>query len=362
MANSTADIALGGVGQEGRRFHVPVKTAQAIYTGTMVAQQTTDGLLVPATASLAGRVIGKALQTIASAAAAERCLVETDRIFLLSNGSGANAFSEASHIGAPAYAFDDHTVYDNSNGDTLKLAGFFRGMEADGKVRVEIVGNDFAGIDVAEAGADVVTVLRARNVLNSNVADLAAYTVASNASNNDATANVEGDVVLLVAQTTAAQNGLYTVGAVAAGTAALTRHAAMFTGRVFRADDYEIAIAAGTLFAHSKWFNSAAGTIGTDAPAFFPESVTQSVALVAGTTTVSNVPVLSATKSGFVLTRRIANTSVLTVGGYCTSVGGATGVTAGALGTAAVIIEACVGAGTINNADISTLNITITNR
>ncbi len=360
MANSTADIALGGVGQEGRRFHVPVKTAQAIYFGTMVAQQTTDGLLVPATAALAGRVIGKAVQTIASAASAERCLVETDRIFLLSNGTGANAFSEASQVGAPAYAFDDHTVYDNSNGDTLKLAGFFRGMEADGKVRVEIVGNDFAGIDVAEAGADVVTVLRARNVVNGNVADLAAYTVASNAAVNDATANVEGDVVLLVAQTTASQNGLYTVGAVAAGAAALTRHAAMFTGRVFRADDYEIAIAAGTLFAHSKWFNSAAGTIGTDAPAFFPESVTQSVAFPVNTglIAVTNVPILSATKTMLNVINIAEVTADLTVR-YSRQPGT---VAAGALGTATITVMAEIAAGGVNVDDDSTLLINIVNR
>lgn len=359
MSNSTSeDLTNGGVGQDGRRFHWPAKTSTAIYYGRMVAQAA-DKTLVLATTAGAGRVIGVAKQTIASASAGERCLVETGRTFLFSNGTGANAFSESgSDYGAPAYAFDDHTVYDNSNGDTLKFAGYFQGMEADGKVRVYIPEFDASAIDPAEAGSDFVTSLRARNVVNGNVADLAAYTVASNAAVNDATLNVEGDVVLLVAQSTAAENGLYTVGVVAAGVAPLTRHPAMFTGRVFRADDYDITIAAGTVFAHSRWFNSAAGTIGTNDGAFFPESVTISQALVAGTMTLTSVPILSATKSSISAYRKTANTCTATTGGYVTN--GA--ATPGALGTASVEVMAAVAAGTINNADISTLHVKITNR
>lgn len=198
---------------------------------------------------------------------------------------------------------------------------------------------------------------RVRNVLNANVADLTAYTVASNSANNDATLNVENDLVLLIAQTTASQNGIYAVGTVTAGVAPLTRLASMPSGYAFLADEFEIAVSAGTLFQHTKWFNSAAGTIGTDAPAFFPRSVTQSVALVAGTTTITNVPILSATKSGFSVRRSTANTSTLTVGGYVLN----GNPTPGALGTATAEIMAAVAAGTINNADISTLHITITN-
>jgi hypothetical protein len=358
MANSSSEIETGGIGQDGRRFHVPCKTSTAIYAGTMVAQETSSGLLVAATTAGAGRVIGIATQTISSASAGQRCLVETDRIYLRANGATTNAFSDASIIGSPAYAFDDHTVYDNSNGDTLPLAGFFAGMEADGQVRVFIDGLGYAEIDAAETGGDVVTSLRARNVVNGNVADLAAYTVASDANVNDATLNVAGDVVLLVAQTTAAQNGLYIVGTVATGTAPLTRHPAMFTGRVFRAEDYDIVVAAGTVFAHSRWFNSAAGTIGTNTPAFFPESVTISQALVAGTMTITSIPILSATKSAISAYRKTANTSTATTGGYVTN--GA--ATPGALGTASVEVMAAVAAGTINNADISTLHVTVTNR
>jgi hypothetical protein len=138
MANVTAEIQLGGFDQEGRRFHVPVKTGQAVYYGQMVAQQIADGLLVPATVAGAGPVIGKSVQTIASAAAGERCMVETDRSYALTNGLTTDAFSEASLLGAPVYALDDHTAADNDNAGVLQQCGTYEGMEADGKVRVYI--------------------------------------------------------------------------------------------------------------------------------------------------------------------------------------------------------------------------------
>lgn len=197
-----------------------------------------------------------------------------------------------------------------------------------------------------------------RYVMTTNVAALATFTVVQ-----DGVTGVEGDLVLLANQTTGAESGVYVLGVVGGGTAPLTRVAWLPAAAVVRSG-YTVHVEAGTLFASTSWFISTAGaiTIGTTAHLWFPESITQSLALVAGTTTVSNVPVLSLTKTGYALTRRVANTSTLTVGGYCTTVGGANGVTSGVVGTAAVIIEATVGAGTINAADVSTLEVTIINR
>lgn len=136
MTNSTGDIPLGGIGQDGRRFHWPVKTSTTIYAGNMVAQQLSDGLLMPATGAGTGPAIGKATHTVSSASAGQRLVVETDRIYTFANGTSTDAFSEASLLGAPAYAFDDHTVYDNDAAGTLQQCGTFQGMEPDGKVRV----------------------------------------------------------------------------------------------------------------------------------------------------------------------------------------------------------------------------------
>lgn len=193
----------------------------------------------------------------------------------------------------------------------------------------------------------------ARNVVTSNVADLTAFTVAG----NDGVTNVAGDTVLLVHQTTASQNGLYTVGTVAAGVAPLTRATATPSGDTFLAGQIRVSISSGTLFANTDWKNTAASAvIGTDDPAFYPRTVIQSLALVAGTTTITNVPILSATKSIITATRKTANTTAGTVA-YVTN--GA--ATPGALGTASVQVMAAVDAGTINATDISTLEVAITN-
>lgn len=285
--------------------------------------------------------------------------VETEYgIFEWANSAGGDAITSA-NVGQPCYVVDDQTVALTDGGGTRCLAGII--TEVRSSLPWVLMGPDVAGLLAQDVAAPAVSTFRARNVVNGNVASLAAYTVASNASVNDAVLNVAGDIVLLVAQTTPAENGLYLVGTVGAGTAPLTRLSTMASGLVFLADAFDVAVSEGTVFTHTRWYNSAAGTIATDSPAFFPRQVTISQALVAGTMTITSIPVRSVTKSRFGITRRIANTSTLTVGGYCTTVGGANGVTAGALGTASVIIEATVAAGTINNADISTLEITVFN-
>lgn len=138
MSNATADTQMDGVGQDGRRFHVPCKTGTTIYEGTMVAQQIADGLLVPATSAGTWPAIGKATFNVTVATAGQRMTVETDRIYRFTNGSSTDAFSEASLLGSPAYAADDHAVYDNDNAGTLQQCGTFEGMDSDGKVRVKM--------------------------------------------------------------------------------------------------------------------------------------------------------------------------------------------------------------------------------
>lgn len=287
---------------------------------------------------------------------ADACQVQVEfGIFGWTNSAGADAIA-AANVGQVCYVVDDQTVALTSAGGTRPVAGIITEYR-DSQVFV-LSSPDAAGFLAQDVAAPAVSMFRARNVVNGNVADLAAYVVASDANLNDATLNVAGDIVLLVAQTTASQNGLYSVGTVATGTAPLTRISSLAAGRVVLADELEIAVSVGTVFGHTKWFNSAAGTIGTDAPAFFPESVTISQALVAGTMTLTSVPILSATKSQVIAYRKTANTCTLTTGGYVTS--GA--ATPGALGTASVVVMAAVAAGTINNADVSTLHITFTNR
>lgn len=127
-------------------------------------------------------------------------------------------------------------------------------------------------------------------------------------------------------------------------------------GDVIQSGD-TIEVSEGTLFAQSTWKATATGaiTVGTTSPLFMPRCVIQSLALVAGTTTITNVPTLSATKTLFTCNRTTANTTASTI----TYQSGA--VTPGKIGTASVVYMATVAAGTINVADISTLSIAIIN-
>lgn len=141
MANATDDIGLNGIGQDGRRFHVPVKTGETLYEGIMVAQQVSDGLLVKAGSAGAGPAIGKITHKVESATAGQRAQVETDRTYLLTNGGGGDAFSEATPLGSPVYAIDDNSVAKLNTGGRQQC-GTFAGMEADGKVRVRMSAED----------------------------------------------------------------------------------------------------------------------------------------------------------------------------------------------------------------------------
>lgn len=204
-----------------------------------------------------------------------------------------------------------------------------------------------SGASMFQAGASRTV----RGVVTSNISDLTAFTVAS----NDGLTYAAGDRVLLAGQTTASQNGIYVVGTVASTTAPLTRAADFITGMVYAGMVVEVS--AGTLFAQSTWKLTTSGSITVDTTSinFYPRIVTQSVTLVAGTSTLSNVPLLSATKSAVFFNRTTANTCAATIQ-YNAST-----LTPGIVGTASIVVQAQVAAGTINSADISTLNVTVVN-
>jgi len=132
MANATKRIQLNGIGATGRRFHLPA--GGTIYEGTMVSQLVADGTVVAATTAGAGPAIGKATH---GAVSGERVLIETERVYALTNGS--TAFSDADMVGAPAYAVDDNSVSSNDNSGARQPCGVFMGFEGEGetaKVRV----------------------------------------------------------------------------------------------------------------------------------------------------------------------------------------------------------------------------------
>jgi len=195
----------------------------------------------------------------------------------------------------------------------------------------------------------------ARCVRTTNVTSLAAFAVATG---TDGVTLVEGDTVLLVAQTTGAENGPYVVGAVAGGNAPLTRPDWFSTGDTFRPGiKSSIYVTDGTIFQGTWWDSkkTAAGVVGTDDPLYYVRRVTVAATLVAGTVTIATIPLFSATKSSVQLQLVTPNTTTSTVT-YSTPT-----LTIGKIGTASIVARANVAAGTINAADVSTLAVTVQN-
>ncbi len=138
MANATTNLGTPVFGKEGFRAHLPVNGGSHIYGRTLVAQNA-EGNLVPGSTASSGVAIGIAEHEADNSAGADgdkRCMVESDRVYGLLNGSGGDACSEATPQNSVVYMVDDHTVADNDSSGTRKAAGLFRGMEPDGRVRV----------------------------------------------------------------------------------------------------------------------------------------------------------------------------------------------------------------------------------
>ncbi len=336
----------------------PVAAATSLYGGDMIGTDASGNAVAAGTAGCVqiwGRCEADAINTVAAGVgtAGDIQVMVRQGVFGQLNAAGVNACT-AADIGNIVYASGAQTVSRTNQGGTLLAAGRLYKVTT-GAVYVGL-GMPSLYDDEGDTDTQDAIVMRARNIVLGNIADLAAYTVASNVAVNDATLNVEGDIVLLVAQTTAAENGLYRVGAVATGTAPLTRVAMKST---FLADQLEVNVSVGTKFGHTKWFNTAAGTLGTNDPAFYPESVTVSQVLTGGTAAaITGIPLLSATKSNILYTRTATGGTLTNTVGYQT----VPAPTPGAIGTASIVPMAVVAAGTIQNLDTSTLLVTVVNR
>jgi hypothetical protein len=202
-----------------------------------------------------------------------------------------------------------------------------------------------------------------RGVALANVADLNAFTVSDNGITY-----VEGNRILLAAQTTGAQNGIYVVGAVDAGSAPLTRAADMPTGYALPLGTVVETGPEGTEYASSSWKATATtaggAVIGTNDPLFYPRNFRKTITLAAGTYTIgagggSESLFLKSTTASMVNITR--NTAGGTLTGTVMYVAPVANRTAGIAGAAAVVVRSAVEAGTIQNQDTSTLDVLITN-
>lgn len=144
MANATADLPLRTNGEE-KRFTSILASNVKLYRGTMISQLTASGYAVPTTTALSGPAIGVMpcyVDGSLTSAGGTRIMLEQG-IFRFAN-DGSNPVDEATPIGTPLFATDDHTVADAGT----VYAGTFQGLESDGFVRVEVG----AGITAIVAG------------------------------------------------------------------------------------------------------------------------------------------------------------------------------------------------------------------
>lgn len=340
--------------------------AVVCFAGGMVGIDT-DGNAKPAvgtepTLKIAPGVCAKKVDNSAGAAAAETVEVEVGAFYLAQTGTTITK----AHFGRNVFVVDDATISLDDSGGLRPLAGWVKNVRSDGRVAVQL--GEVSPYELDNGPVPTSDAFTARLVITS----IAAYTrtdgvIEANANgalaNQDGVAPAVGDVLLLPEGTAAAaaDAGPWIVESLGAGGAKfkLRRPDWWAHGATYKLAAVIEVGPAGTLWKGSSWktFATAAQLIGTDAPLLWPRSFQRKVTLVAGTVNVAG-PIRSVTETMVQITRRTPNTSTATTGGYqCEEASR----TAGAIGTGEVDIMAAVAAGTINNADISTLDVLITN-
>jgi hypothetical protein len=195
---------------------------------------------------------------------------------------------------------------------------------------------------------------------NANVANLAAFTVAG----NDGLTYVAGDVVLLGAQTTAAQNGPYVVGTVAAGVAPLTRPGWWPTGGVLKTGVAITLGGEGTNWKNTVWQSMRAAAsfiIGTNDPTLFPRNFTRRVTLASAALLIANLPILS-TSSGVSIIRVLVGAATTTIQYAATNAAGAIGLVAGTVAVGSLTITPELVAGNAAAVDVGDVVVTVFNQ
>ena len=173
---------------------------------------------------------------------------------------------------------------------------------------------------------------------------------------------VAGDVVLLVKQTTTAQNGPWVVGTVAAGSAPLTRPTWWPSGANIP-PDIVIEVSEGTLLQGSS-FKALCGkgqVVDTNDPKFYPRVCKGTLTLSSGTYTLGATEALMLFSTTTSAVGLALNTNGGTFGTRVSIGAPSASRVAGLSGTAAVVVNSEVSAGTGLATDSSTIDWTVTN-
>ncbi len=357
-----------------------VAAATVLWSGEMVGLDV-NGNAVSASAAACITVLGIVRKTAdnrttgtpptSGLAGAISCEILSGPYSCLSDGS----ITVATPYGADLFVVDNQTVSTSDLGGARLRAGYFTNFDGFSNPVVTFgVGSpsarSFGGFTTSAFKARAVVVTTA--VATYTGTGTGTLTAGSNAALvADGVALAANDVVILPAGVlgsltiTAADAGPYVV--TAPGTAGakfvLTRPDWWAHGSSIGYTPIEVG-PEGTLFAGTTWkafATPSTSIVDTTDPALYPREVSQAVTLASGTVTISNVPIRSTSKTAVELIRTATGGTVSSTVQYCPTSAGANGITAGALGTAAAIVQATVAAGTIANTDTSILNATIIN-
>jgi hypothetical protein len=222
----------------------PDAAVDILYAGAMACLNT-SGDAEPAGAS-AGQsaVLGRVERTVdnSGGSAGDLTVQIMPGQFKWDNSGSSIA---AANIGQPCYAVDDESVH-LSNAGGRPLAGTITRVDTDGVV----VQTLFHAASVGSAGtasSDSSPVYHARYASTANIANLASFTVL-----HDGVTGVEGDRFLAKDQAAADENGIYVLGTVGAGSAALTRAGDFDDGSEIVANAI-VTVAEGTANADTAW-------------------------------------------------------------------------------------------------------------
>lgn len=367
----------------------PVAASTTIYAGSMVAVNAA-GYAVPASASPGLKVVGRCERTVINQATGGSATPDGigngnagsvnvrvhQGAFYYDLNTDGGTFSIAS-FGQNVFAVDDHTLSLSDAGGTRPYAGYT--LDGGGtmtppkslnQVGVMLgVANPFAlnpelgGASAAFKARAVVTTLQAYTGSGTNVLTETANGAISAA---DGVTLAAGDVVFIQAGTTnltgAVDSGPWTVTSLggAGSKWVLTRPDWFTTGAAVQVGQVIDIGGEGAIWKGTQWKSFAAtsaNVIGTNDPTFYVGRVTQQITLVASASTISNVGLLSATKTGieydYTGTGAIAGTV-----GY----GQTAAITPGYIGTGSVAIAALASGMTKNGTtDVSVVNVTIVN-
>lgn len=354
----------------------PIAASTYLYAGNYVALNASGYLIQTSlTASTAYAIVGVVSKDYDnSTGAAGDLIADVENIYFLDNDS-TNPITAAHLMRSYCFIVDNHTVssadlgYRPLAGVPVALGSAANGTT--GKVAVACaVATPFASNPYLAASSDAFT---ARNVAT----NIAALTFAADGTfeadangalgAQDGVTNAAGDVIILPVGTittgvvSAANSGPYVLTSIGGASAKFAGRRPAWWSDGANVPNKPIDVRSGTLFSVTQWkpFCAVSQVIGTDDPILRPLKVTQQVTLVAGTKTISNVPILSTSRSSAVTSGAVGGTPAGTTTNFAVSK--TSGITAGGIGTAAVIIEAQSVAGTIVNTDVSVLNVTIFN-